>query len=85
MVWNDIDDELNSEGMGLINQALCLIQSAVIRFDIHVISDVISMVHLRRWVPGGDPDCIYAQGLEIWKSRANALNISLAIAIGVRE
>ena len=43
------------------------------------------MIHLWRWVPGGNPDCIYSQRLEVGKAGANSLDITLAITIGVRE
>ena len=58
VVWHDIDDEFHPQGMGLIDQPLGLIQGSIVRFDIHVIRNVIPVIHLRRWVPRGDPDSV---------------------------
>ena len=61
MVRDDIDDELDAQGVGLIYKALSLLQGAIVRLDIHVIGDVIAVIHLRGWIPRSDPDGINAE------------------------
>jgi hypothetical protein len=43
------------------------------------------VVHLRGWVPRGDPEGVNTEGLQIRKAGANSFDISLAISIGVSE
>ena len=69
--------------MCIINQSLCICQSSIIRFNVHVIRDVVTMVMLWRWVPRSNPDRINAKFLQVRKFRANTLYISNAITITV--
>ena len=71
--------------MCFFDQMLCIIESSVVGLDIHVISDVVAVIILRGWIPRGDPDCIDSKRFEIGKTRADSLDIALAITIGISE
>jgi hypothetical protein len=83
VVGNKIEDESKTALMGLLEQAIKLLHGAEDRVDSAIICDIVSKVGHRRWINGGNPDCIHAQVHKVIKAFANSIEVSNSIPVAV--
>ena len=89
LVGGVIDDQVHNDfeaqGVGLVQHLLKLCQRAVVGVDVAVVGHVVAVVGVGGGIEGAEPDGVHPQGLDIIQLVVHAVQIADAVAVAVAE
>src|SRR5688572_17453604 len=83
MVEDKIDDDANAAVMCAFQEALKVIERAILGSNVGIVRDIIIYIELRRWEMRRQPDCVNAEVSEVIQTLGHADEIADAITIAV--
>ena len=69
--------------MGLVKDLLKLLQGSIVRMNVLLVADVVSVVSVGRGINGAEPDCVNAESFEVIKLVIDAIQIADAVAVSI--
>jgi hypothetical protein len=81
VVWNEVDENLQTELVGCADEVVKIVERPVLRIDVVVIGHVIAMVLLRRGTERSDPDGVDAEALDVFEPRDDSRQIADAVVV----
>src|SRR5438874_1070417 len=85
MIGNEIEQDLQSTGMGGCEQTIEILQRAELRIDAVIVRNIIAEVEHRRGKDRRDPDRIDAEFYQVRNSSDDARQIADTVAVRVLE
>ena len=85
VVDHQIHKNLKSSLVSLVKNLFKQIKVAVVRRDVFIVGNVVSVVCVRRRIYGREPDTVNSETLYIVELIKNAVEISYAVAVSVLE
>ena len=85
VVRHDVEHDANAVLTASGHQTVEVGQRAVRWLDVHVVGDVVAVIHLRRREARAHPDRVDTECLQIRQVVDDALQVALAVAIGIGE
>jgi hypothetical protein len=85
MVGDDVHHDADSQGPGVPDERVELVEIAVRGLDVEVVGDVVPVIGLRRWVARVEPDRVDAEIGEVRQAAADAGEIADAVVVRVGE
>ena len=84
-----VDDQLGDDPqatlMSLFDEALGILEGAVVGTDAGVLGNVIAVIAARRWVERQDPDGVHAQANDVVQFVDQPLKIADSVIVGIEE
>ena len=85
VVGDEIEDDAEVEGVGLVDEGVEVIEGAEEGIDVAVVGDVVAEVGHGGWVDGGDPDGVDPEFCEVGEAGGDAFEVSCAVVVAVLE
>ena len=85
VVQHHVEDDLHPPGVDLADEALGVVERAVLGRDAEVVADVVAEVGLRALVEGGEPERLDAEPVQVVEPADDAPEVADAVAVRVGE
>ena len=85
VVGHDVGEQLQSAGVGLVDEGVEVVEGAVRRLDVAEVDHVVAVVVLRRGVERVEPQRVDAEVDEVVEVVGDPLEVTLPVTVGVGE
>src|SRR5215208_8009713 len=85
VIDHQLGDHPDAAAMGLLDEAIKIVECSVTRVNVLVVRDVVAVVSERRRIEGKQPEAVDPEALEIWKLLREPAEITDAIVVAVEE
>ena len=85
VVDHQVQQDLEAQLMGPVQDLFELIQGPVVRVDIFIVGNIIAVIRIGRWIDGAEPDGVHPQGFYVVQLVINPVEVSDPVAVAVAK